>query len=170
MIIVDNIFFWILIICVLYYFFYDNSTKLLFLNSYLNNSYLKYDNDIINFYYDNKHLININKDSYVKSLYNINKIIEISITIENIDYYYSNYLDNAKMLSEKCLNYFESIILSTNNEIDTSKLQQIIKNYINRIENICIIKFNTQPINITSKQIYKNLPKPFHKLSNFNFY
>lgn len=170
----------ILLVIGLYYYYYDNNDKIEFLDNCMfdgdisdssfvtipnimpseNYSYLKLNRDVVNFYYKHKELSQYNLSCYSKSLRSFNKIIEISEKIPEIDYYYKNYLDNAKLLSEICVNNFEAIMLSSSSiKMETEELKKLLGGYINYIENICIKKSKTNEITYGTNYVYKNIPE-----------
>lgn len=123
-------------------------------------SYLEYDSEIVNFYYDNRWYIDYNLTAYRKSLQSVNNLLKIEYNLrENLMKYPEQLYQNAYVEYKEALNNFHSSIYkmisqTVNNDIfdnNLTKLKRLLYKHIKNIQKDVIkCGYNKYNINIWS--------------------
>jgi hypothetical protein len=157
-----------------------------------NYKYISSDLEICTIYYDIIEFRNIDKYSFMNSLIDTNKYIEIYFDIKNKNKDYSQLLDIAMEKKDSAINHLLcisnsispniGIIANTDKIVQNSlenkliekvnELRSILDKYWFDILNICRTVYETTPINIMSRPITFdiNTPNPNTKHDTFDIY
>jgi len=154
--------------------------------------YVSEDLDICSIYFGIIEFRKIDKYSFIESLRELDKFLELFKTLKNGNSEYSQLLDLASERKDNTLNHLISMINSmtpnigisnTDNGIVDSpikdklvdkigELKDILESYWFEMNNICRMKYENEPITTLSRPIVfdDSVPQPQMKHDNFNYF